>query len=128
MERQKRHLQVPIRVTALIDQGIAEVVKALNEIDGVITFSSCEGRHGEEYAHVYFDYPQVSPRHWLKSARLAHALARCLARAKIYDSVVSLEWSEDKERPFIALEFESDNSQRIATALIDHKSEFSDGI
>lgn len=49
------HREVPTKVTAWIDEGIVPLVLALNEIPGVETLDSCQGR-GDKLAHVYFRY------------------------------------------------------------------------
>lgn len=118
----KIHKQVPVKVTAFVDEGVAHVVKALNEIDNISTFSSCEGTVGKEYAHVYFDFGN-SPNHWQRLARLSAKLAKILSSNDIYDATVSLEWAGDKDTPFIAIEFEPRQSLQIARILVDHKSE-----
>jgi hypothetical protein len=123
----KLHKQVPVKVTAFVDEGIAEVVKALNDIDGISTFSSCEGRVGKEYAHVYFDSGEYSLNRWQRLARLSAKLAKILSANEIYDATVSLEWAGDKEAPFIAIKFEPQQSLQIAKILVDHKTELTHG-
>jgi hypothetical protein len=49
------HQEVPIKVTAWVDQGIAPLVSALNEIEGVVTLDSCQGDH-EHPASVFFSH------------------------------------------------------------------------
>ncbi len=50
------HHEVPVKVTAYVDEGIAHLVEALNLFPGLCTIDSCQG-HGEEgLAHVFFDY------------------------------------------------------------------------
>jgi hypothetical protein len=46
------HRQVAVKVTALVDEGVAELVEALNRIDGVRTLESCQGH--ADYARVLF--------------------------------------------------------------------------
>jgi hypothetical protein len=47
------HRQVPVKVNALVDDGIAELVTALSDI-GLITTESCQGNPGTRSACVYF--------------------------------------------------------------------------
>ena len=115
------HKQISVKVNVFVDEGIACVVSALNKIEGISTFSSCEGVAGKEYAHVYFDYPTA--RGWIKLARLASKLAHILAANDIYDSSISLEWTGDKTNPFISFEFAAELSEAIALVLNDHRSE-----
>jgi hypothetical protein len=44
------HTEVPVKVTAWVDEGVAPLVVALNEIAGVMTLDSCqEGPEGGAY-------------------------------------------------------------------------------
>jgi hypothetical protein len=36
------HREIPVRVTAWVDEGIADLVTALNEVPGVMTLDSCQ--------------------------------------------------------------------------------------
>lgn len=49
--------QIPVKITVYVDRGVADVVSALNDINGKSSFSSCEGINGE-WAHIYFDCGQ----------------------------------------------------------------------
>ena len=49
------HKQVPAKVTALVDEGIKDLVEVLNTFDGVRTFESCQGHPGD-LAIIYADY------------------------------------------------------------------------
>ncbi len=49
------HRQVLVKVNAPVDEGIAEVVSALNEFPGLYTTQSCQGRE-DGYAFVWFRY------------------------------------------------------------------------
>ena len=47
------HIEVPIKVNAYVDEGIAPLVEALNGFLGVVTLDSCEGS-GDSHAYVHF--------------------------------------------------------------------------
>lgn len=47
-----KHVEVPIKVTVWVDEGIADLVCAMNEYADVLTIDSCEGY--DDGAHVYF--------------------------------------------------------------------------
>ena len=51
MEKAGSHKQVWVKVDALVDEGIAPLVLALTEFEGVRTYSSCQGG---EFASVQF--------------------------------------------------------------------------
>jgi hypothetical protein len=43
-----RHREIPVRVTAWVDEGVADLVVALNAVPGVLTLDSCqEGPDGQ---------------------------------------------------------------------------------
>jgi hypothetical protein len=121
------HRQVPVKVTVFVDEGVVEVVRALNEIEGITTFSSCEGIVDKEYAHVYFDSGKHSRKGWQGLARLSAKIAKILSADGIYDASVCLEWSGDKDSPFVAIDFAPQQSAQIARILVDHKSELACG-
>jgi hypothetical protein len=121
MTRRPLHKQVPVKVNTFVDKGIVPIIKALNDIDGISTFSSCEGIKGKERAHVYFDLGQYSPRHWQKLAKLAAKLAEVLSHD--CDADISLEWSGGKDSPFISIVFEPQYTLQIAKILSDHRNE-----
>ena len=37
------HTEIPVKVTAWIDEGVAPLVEALNEFPQVVTLDSCQG-------------------------------------------------------------------------------------
>jgi len=49
------HRQVFVKVNASVDEGIAPLVVALNQLARIHTIDSCEGYRGKE-AYVYFSY------------------------------------------------------------------------
>lgn len=38
-----QHREIPVKVTAWVDEGIAPLVTALNAVNGVLTLDSCQG-------------------------------------------------------------------------------------
>lgn len=53
-ENRKKHREIPVKVTAWVDAGIAPLVTALNEFPNIWTTNSCEG-YGKS-GHVNFTY------------------------------------------------------------------------
>jgi len=49
------HKQVPVKVTAYVDEGIKDLIELLNTFDGVQTTDSCEGNDSEN-AYVFMNY------------------------------------------------------------------------
>lgn len=50
------HREVPVKVNAWVDEGIADLVSALSQLDGLVTLESCQGDAGEYDAFVVFRY------------------------------------------------------------------------
>lgn len=94
----ERHREVAIKVTAWVaDEGVAALVAALNEIDGVLTLDSCQGR-GDEGAYVLFRYrnDEVDPASF--AAKLGDALATSHC-----DYLLSAEWRPGESEPLLTL-------------------------
>lgn len=48
------HRQVWVKVNAQVDSGIADLVSAISNVEGLQTVQSCEGILGESDAYIYF--------------------------------------------------------------------------
>ena len=48
------HKEVAVKVNVFVDEGIAELVAALSEFEGLATLESCQGEPGEADAFVLF--------------------------------------------------------------------------
>ncbi len=125
----KEHSQTAVKVTAFVDSGIAKLVAMLNNIPNVSTYSSCEGRTGRngENAHVYFFYGQPYRTNWLTTACFASKLAEALANSVSYDTDITVEWSGDKDAPFISIELPQKEIGEVVKILSAHMNEFSYG-
>jgi hypothetical protein len=68
------HREIPVKVTAWVDEGVAALVIALNELEDVMTLDSCQGDDGRP-AHVFFRHRGDARAATLFAADLAAALA-----------------------------------------------------
>jgi hypothetical protein len=95
MAKNKGHRQVMIKVNAECDEGIAPLVLALNDIQGVVTLDSCQqGLLGEAY--VFFAYGRT----WKDLAQLLQTLSSELSRMPLdYGYTLRIEWFGSNERP-----------------------------
>jgi hypothetical protein len=50
------HHEVPVKVNAWVDEGVADLVTALSEIDGLVTLESCQGEPAQRNAFVMFRF------------------------------------------------------------------------
>ena len=89
-----RHRELLVKVNTYVDEGVAALVAALNELDGVMTLDGCES--GERGAYVYF----VSAADGPDLTALAGEIAGVL-RAGLRDPVflLSVEWEGSNDDP-----------------------------
>ena len=83
------------------------------------------GGRNIEYAHVYLCYGEPFSAMWLQSAMFAHKLADILAKCGSYDTDVKLEWTGEKDAPFISIELNPAEIKKVVEILCAHKTEFS---
>ena len=62
-----RHREVPVKVNAWVDEGIAGLVTALSEFDGIVTLESCQG-DVQSGAWVCFRYGSFQEHAWRELA------------------------------------------------------------
>jgi hypothetical protein len=108
------HREIPLKVTAWIDEGIAPLVAALNELDGVITLDSCQGHGDDPPAHVFFAYRGDEQDAALFVARLAAQLAPHESEAD-YDLIA--EWRPGAAEPTFQLRCPTPQIGRLAELL-----------
>ena len=77
------HPQSWVKVNAPVDAGIAELVSALSEIDGLQTLESCQG--GSTHAFVYFWYG----KDWREMAEIVFGVIAPVLK-EIYEATVSV--------------------------------------
>jgi hypothetical protein len=110
--RSRTHVEVPVKVNAWVDEGIAELVEALNDLPAVMTTNSCEG--SGEFSHVNFSYrgslSQFSNFMRTLSIGLSAPLTDGGYRLKI-------EWVAGGERPLGALIARREVVQSLAKAI-----------
>lgn len=49
-----KHKQVWVKVNATVDEGAADLVGLLNQVEGLVTLDSCQGHEG--WGWIYFRY------------------------------------------------------------------------
>ena len=94
-EAEMQHREIPIKVTAWVDEGVAPLVEALNEFPHLTTLDSCEDRH-EHGAYVLFRCEGEDPAGFV--AGLGGALS-----AEPVDFVLRAEWRRDYADPLLEL-------------------------
>ncbi len=89
------HEQTMVKVNAPCDIGVAPLVKALNEIEGLRTLDSCQSDELGK-AYVYFTYGGC----WCDLANLLQAISTELSTRPLQCGFqLSLEWFGSNEMP-----------------------------
>lgn len=105
------HHEVPIKVTAWVDEGIAPLVQALNELPNVMTLDSCQGDPGQRPASVFF---HVRSHNGAFAERLAAALVPFADRC---DYTLTVEWRAGADGPTLRLVCPADHAYALAEAV-----------
>ena len=114
IKRQVRHEEVPVKVTAWVDGGVAVLVEALNTCHEIITLDSCEG-DAKRPAYVLFTtHSQDLCRLVSKLARRFASEGVCAERASI-----SVEWALGSGQPVAELRLSRADVQRVAGKLAE---------
>ncbi len=102
------HIEIPIKVNAYVDRGIAPLVEALNTYENAITLSACECDLDDGFAYVYFTVNGGS--------RELIAFAGCLSRmiARDRKAILSVEWSYGGDVPMARLRCSPDEVLNLA--------------
>ncbi len=108
------HRQVPIKVNALVDEGIAPLVTALSRLAPVLTLDSCQGGDGAP-AYVYFGYSGPEENELTFFYRLAKAIAGQPHREPFF--TLNLEWRSGNQRPLASLQCPPEAIAHLARAL-----------
>jgi hypothetical protein len=109
----KPHKGIVVKVNAVVDEGIAPLVLALNEIPCVYTIDSCQGRQ-DKPAYVYFRYLGREEREPSFFADLAKAMARRCGREILYR--IRLEWNSG-DQPLGIVECPQGAIRRVASII-----------
>ncbi len=105
------HTEIPIKVTAWVDEGVAPLVSALNDVEGVMTVGSCEdGPKGGAYVLFH--------RRGDHSADLARDLASLLSpHGGEVDYLLRAEWRPGAGEPLLELACPADQVAPLARLL-----------
>lgn len=110
------HVEVPIKVTAWVDEGVAPLVRALNEYPGVVTVDSCQCDSRDGKARVDFT------THDDGLGALVEHMAADLATMKDCPAVLSLGWWYGGEDPIACLRCPPTEAGRVAEHLTESVS------
>ena len=126
----KGHVQVPVKINAWADSGIAPLVEALNEFPDLWTTSSCQGH--ADVAYVYFAFRGTAKHFAAFVGQFSCALGKRIHGDKEYR--LTLEWTAGGEMPLGAIVARREVVPLLVTAIRQiavnfvHKSPYRRGI
>ncbi len=94
------HKQVCVKVNAMVDKEIAPLVEALNMIDGLETFESCQDWFSDKtnraciYFHYGYDYYD-----WHALSEICFQISSIFKQTKAEYVSVMVEWSASNDIP-----------------------------
>jgi hypothetical protein len=106
------HKEVPVKVTAWIDEGIVPLVEALNACPDVLTVDSCEGDEAGG-AYVLFRVRGSCAR----ATTFAESLASDLSTAPEAAYVLQAEWRPGEDEPLLVLSCPPDQVALLASRI-----------
>ena len=93
----RSHHEIPVKVTAWVDEGVAPLVVALNDFDRVLTVGSCEG---DEATGAYVLFRFVGDRQ--EATDFAAGLGEALSPHQ-FPYLLQAEWRPGEDEPLLAL-------------------------
>jgi len=111
--KKKRHAEVPVKVNAWVDKGVAPLVEALNCYDDVWTTSSCEGNDGS--SHVVFAFNGQPGQFCHIAQRLADSLAKDFPDNDLWRLQVA--WAYGSAQPLATLHVNKRSVKKISKSL-----------
>lgn len=111
------HAEIPVKVNALVDRGVAPLVAAISEFPGLLTLDSCEGEaDGTAYCYVSHQGPVTEFVRVLGdiAAYARQKLGGCCDEYKI-----TLEWLPGDEAPMAKIASQQAYIDLLADALTE---------
>jgi len=109
------HAEIPVKVNAWVDEGIAPLVEALNEFERVWTAASCENDASPSLtpyaAYVMFSYQGSGAEATLFGAKLVEALGESIPFC------LETDWRAENDGPVLTISCPPDQVSDLAAAL-----------
>jgi hypothetical protein len=106
------HPQTWLKVNAPVDEGVAQIVAALNSVEGLETLQSCQGDPGKREGYVYFAYGD-----WRRITSLIFEKIGPMLKEKLdEDATVIIEATGNPE-PMAKLSFRAEAADLVASTL-----------
>lgn len=114
------HPTVPIKVTAWVDEGIAPLVLALNELADVMTLDSCQGDDGRG-AYVLFRWQGENVAEFIST------LGNALSNQDKLDYLLRAEWRTGSAEPLLELACPAEQVPQLAGSISAFRTRSSSG-
>lgn len=108
------HPQTWIKVNAPVDAGVAEIVAALNSVDGLETLQSCQGDPGEKDGYVYF-----SCGDWKRLSQIVFEKIGPGLKRKLDEDATLIVEATSADAPMAKLSFRAEATDMVVSALKD---------
>lgn len=106
------HPQRWIKVNAPIDEGVAEIVELLNQVDGLETLQSCQGEPGYRDGYVYFACGD-----WKRLSQFVFERIGPTLKEKLDEDATLTVEATNAEEPMAKLTFRAEASGMVVSAL-----------
>ncbi len=108
------HTQVWVKVNAPVDAGVAEIVAALNTVDGLETLQSCQGNPGESDGYVYFACGD-----WKRISQFVFEQVGPELKRKLDDDATLIIEATNADEPLAKLSFRAEATDLVVSTLKD---------
>jgi hypothetical protein len=106
------HSEIPVKVNAWVDQGIAPLVEALSTWDNVVTLDSCEAGPSA------LAYVQFTAEPTTALVAVATSFADSLSKMETCPAVLTVEWAYGGDVPLGKLTCPADHVHRLSAHLV----------
>jgi hypothetical protein len=106
------HPQTWIKVNAPVDEGVAEIVSLLNNIEGIVTLDSCQGDPGDRRGYVYFSCGE-----WKRLSQVVFEQIGPALKGRLDDDATLTVEATNADEPMAKLSFRAEASGMVASAL-----------
>lgn len=108
------HAQVWVKVNAPVDAGVAEIIAALNSVDGLETLQSCQGNPGESDGYVYFACGD-----WKRMSQFVFEQVGPELKRRLDDDATLIVEATNADEPMAKLSFRAEATDLVASTLKD---------
>src|SRR4030043_1530969 len=125
LDNSMSHKQVPAKVTAYVDEGIKELVEALNSIDKVETIESCEGNNNN-LGFVLLNYGDPDNKDYRETVEFAVNLNKRIAEIDKTEQGIylAIEWWRCGGKPIIQVKFSNRDIKETTNTFVAVASGF----